>query len=268
MYVRILSVPFMLIALTATPLRALTQGTMEVVIFPPHIYVGEELPISVSCKNTGDTDWEGSHASSPSCEVWLSDASWNRDFGFYGYNWETVPFFAGTSRTTTYWSVSADRLPRAPGTYSMNLRARISNPAWRPGVDPYDDRHILLSPAVIPLVFEIRQATRWDQGRYAFPLANWFRLLWWGNYFDAGNGWVFHSEHGWIYVSGNSPTSVWLWQQNLGWVWTSHLTYPSLYSQDFSAWLFYLRPSTQPRWFYRHYSPEHMSRPPGWISVP
>jgi hypothetical protein len=88
---------------------------------------------------------------------------------------------------------------------------------------------------------------------------------WWSNSADLGNGWrwlnwfgffntyaapwIFHDIHGWMYIQGTSPLSLWFWQQNTGWLWSGAGAYPFLWSSGRNAWLWYMEGSVFPRWF-------------------
>jgi hypothetical protein len=81
---------------------------------------------------------------------------------------------------------------------------------------------------------------------------------WFGFYHDANptftgsQGWVYHLQHGWLYVPGNPGNGMFLWGQTTGWWWTSSTIYPFVYSFDRPGWLYYLLESTNPRWFYNY----------------
>ena len=51
---------------------------------------------------------------------------------------------------------------------------------------------------------------------------------------------------------GTSPSSIWLYSLDMGWLWTGSTTYPYLYRNNDNAWLYYLPDSASPRWFYNY----------------
>jgi hypothetical protein len=91
--------------------------------------------------------------------------------------------------------------------------------------------------------------TGWDDG-YQSLGGGWRRLEWFGDYVPMGDdGWIWHSRHGFLFVAENSaPGSVWLFAQDMGWLWTHSDTYPFLFRQSDAAWLWY-NGSVAPRWF-------------------
>jgi hypothetical protein len=73
---------------------------------------------------------------------------------------------------------------------------------------------------------------------------------WFGTFYGALDPWIYHGEHGWMYVLGTSPADLWFWTSDLGWLWSGSAAYPFLYRADADAWLWYSRGTTNPRWFY------------------
>ena len=80
----------------------------------------------------------------------------------------------------------------------------------------------------------------------------WRWLNWFGYFAEIGNDWIFHLQHGWMYPVGTNSASLWLWTSDMDWLWTTATTYPYLYRNDDSAWLWYLAGSFNPRWFYNY----------------
>ena len=89
----------------------------------------------------------------------------------------------------------------------------------------------------------------WDSG-YQSLGGGWRRLTWFGDYVPMGlDGWIWHNKHGFMYVpAGGTPQSVWIYTQDMGWLWTGGTTYPFLYRASPEAWLWY-NGARNPRWF-------------------
>ena len=50
--------------------------------------------------------------------------------------------------------------------------------------------------------------------------ANWYSLDGLGNFFDAGNGWVYQPEMGWCFTEVcQQDLSLWVYSKELGWMW-------------------------------------------------
>ena len=71
----------------------------------------------------------------------------------------------------------------------------------------------------------------------------WKWVAWFGYLKDGGgawNGWIFHAEHGWLYCSGTSPSSIWFWSSRMNsWLWSSSTAYPFFWNGSAGAWWYY-----------------------------
>ncbi len=78
---------------------------------------------------------------------------------------------------------------------------------------------------------------------------DWNFTEWFGIFNDRFFRWVFHLEHGWMYVfEGSDDTSIFLFDlSSESWYWTSSTTYPSLYSFGRASWVFYFVGTSNPR---------------------
>ena len=66
----------------------------------------------------------------------------------------------------------------------------------------------------------------------------WIQNNWFGTFKDFGNGWIYHADHGWIYLSADSNNGLWAWFPHRGWVWTQENLYPFLYQINIGDWLY------------------------------
>ena len=89
----------------------------------------------------------------------------------------------------------------------------------------------------------------WETGSASLG-GGWRRLAWFGDYAPVGaDGWIWHNRHGFLFVApASTPTSIWLYTQDMGWLWTGRSTYPFLFRQSDGAWIWY-NGSVAPRWF-------------------
>lgn len=62
-------------------------------------------------------------------------------------------------------------------------------------------------------------------------------------------GWIYHLDHGWIYASGENPTSFWTYSQDMGWAYTDIASGPFFWSAN-SGWLYHQKNSRRPAMFY------------------
>lgn len=80
---------------------------------------------------------------------------------------------------------------------------------------------------------------------------NWKESPWFG-WFNKGNteaGWAYHWQHGWIYLAGPEEDTLWIWDTEMGWVWTSRRWHPVFYRWENETWLWYQRGTREPRKF-------------------
>ena len=147
--------------------------------------------------------------------------------------WDVVP--------SATWQID---LPWA----SHSSAHRLGGAAWDPS-----SRTLFLSQLLaddgLPIVHVFQLVLPWDSGHQ--PLGGgWRRLPWFGDFVPMGpDGWIWHHRHGFFFAPpSNSPDSIFLFAQDLGWLWTSAAAYPFLYRFSDHAWLWY-NGQTNPRWF-------------------
>ena len=70
--------------------------------------------------------------------------------------------------------------------------------------------------------------------------AGWFQSQWFGSFNVTKNQWIYHNDLGWLYPSGDSPDSLWLWDHKQHWMWTNRQVYPQLFRHHDQTWLYYM----------------------------
>ena len=78
----------------------------------------------------------------------------------------------------------------------------------------------------------------------------WKRSSWFGDFNVTYYPWIYHAQHGWMYTFGTDPTSIWLWTTDLGFLWTGSGVYSWLWSDTKHTWLYYVKGSHSPRYFF------------------
>jgi YD repeat-containing protein len=138
------------------------------------------------------------------------------------------------------------------GTVAVPVPGTLKARAWGDGMTP---------SAIRSADYTAAGPSAWDDG-YEDLGGGWRRLNWFGDYaVMALEGWIWHNQHGFFYVSGAStPADVWLYANDMHWLYTGHTLYPFLYRADDGAWLWY-NGATNPRWFMNFTSGEWESRP-------
>jgi hypothetical protein len=70
----------------------------------------------------------------------------------------------------------------------------------------------------------------------------WRSSDWFGEFRMFGQTeWIFHSELGWVFVVPDEERGLWLWHRELGWLWTQEGTWPHLWRNEMSDWLYFVR---------------------------
>ena len=109
---------------------------------------------------------------------------------------------------------------------------------------------------------------RTDSGKQAPLWANavpetatdWWRSQWFGTFYrDGASDWIMHAELGWLYPLAHLTDGVWLWKQNMGWLWTDTKTFPFLYQNMTGGWV-YFHGSSQDSLLFYHYREERWIR--------
>jgi len=92
-------------------------------------------------------------------------------------------------------------------------------------------------------------------------MQDWHVSDWWGDYSVAFAPWLFHAEHGFIYLHPRSTNeSLYVYDDAMDtWCWTSSTIYPFIYAFDppadiagtdiEDAWVFYFGDTKGPRIF-------------------
>lgn len=148
-----------------------------------------------------------------------------------GTSWitEDIPDF--TSISNSWCSLKMDRAT-APHIAYLGTNGGLNYATKSSNVSPPDG-------TVVNMLFSNSK----------FLADDWWWSAWLGFFSSRHYPWIYHNHLGFLYCTGNSTDDIWLYDLNLGWLWTSSRVYPFLYSHQRSSWLWYQRGSTNPRWF-------------------
>jgi len=101
---------------------------------------------------------------------------------------------------------------------------------------PTSDRQILAEDILMAVKKGEADLGIWERTTGAAP-RDWLEIPWFGRVFltDAGSGWVFHEEHGWVFIRGRSLGGFWLFFPGLSTpespggvsLWTNQDLYPN-----------------------------------------
>lgn len=95
----------------------------------------------------------------------------------------------------------------------------------------------------IPLIYErVLDVKLWTLARGSDNAGGKRFLDWFGSFVPLegeGDGWIDHHSLGPVYCTGNDTSSIWMWNERIGWFWTSENIYPVMYSISENDWLWY-----------------------------
>ena len=77
---------------------------------------------------------------------------------------------------------------------------------------------------------------------------------WIGTFLPQTNGWAYHTDLGWAFISPDSDGGIWLWVEDNGWHWTRDGIWPFMWSNNTSDWMYLMKSGT--RTFIYDYSSE------------
>ena len=83
-----------------------------------------------------------------------------------------------------------------------------------------------------------------------YPATGWKSNPWFGKFLPTQNPWTYHASLGWVYLQQESVDSIWMWQDEIGWVWSNANRFPYLYQNDPDGWLALDQQSSQPALLY------------------
>ncbi len=204
----------------------------------------EQVPIS----SISESDWGGLLA--------VDFDSPNLDKNFLGSEYPPIDYLGnGTS--------DANPLPMEISTANGDSGGPIfvlSGGLWRiNGVVSYGTNYSLYGDVTV--FTRLTSHQDWI-GNYLPPWAEakvsdegkWRELRWFGAFLPYDEGWNFHSRLGWFFNSGQEGSDFWIWQENLGWLWSSPSAYPFVYADEKKHWIFLNLEMTNPsEWSYYDY---------------
>ena len=150
------------------------------------------------------------------------------------------------------WSVDHPELFLADGfatAREISKRVRVSLSAESGGhsaklylrLVPGQTIEELIEKAELPKVLE---------SAVDLQVANWKQSNWFGSFYTGENNWIHHQHHGWMYATTGDTGSIWLWSENLDWLWTGPGIYPHLYRNKDASWLYFIIPALPRKIYY------------------
>lgn len=76
--------------------------------------------------------------------------------------------------------------------------------------------------------------------------SGWKQATWFGIYHSTHYPWIHHENLGWLYLSQDESTGdLWMYDQELDWIWTTPAVFPFIYLDEQSSWA-YLQLDVEP----------------------
>jgi hypothetical protein len=140
---------------------------------------------------------------------------------------DNLTFTASSNVAEVSTSVSGDQLTLTPDPgYSGTATITVNVSDGNGGTDQitFD---LVVTPA--PTLWSDQNTT--DLG------GSWKSSTWFGLFYDNGNGWVYHADHGWLFIDGTDESAIWVYDGTLGWLFTSNALNQNLfYRQSTNTW--------------------------------
>lgn len=130
------------------------------------------------------------------------------------------------------------------GGLTTNLHSVVRHRDQLWGISTAGYVRLDLTPYLGPQVYIFDGAEDLDEG--------WKRLAWFGAFNDTFFPWIFHADHGWLFVSGSDVNAFALFSQMHGWWWTGQSMYPNVLFFRNGLWYSYAKGSRDPRQFYEY----------------
>ena len=90
-----------------------------------------------------------------------------------------------------------------------------------------------------PRKFTVDESNNWWLG--AEELGGGWISNWFGSFLPQANGWAYHTDLGWAFISPDSNAGIWFWVEGDGWHWTRDGIWPFMWSNTTSDWLYIMK---------------------------
>ena len=80
----------------------------------------------------------------------------------------------------------------------------------------------------------------WAEAMPVTDAEGWWKSSWFGSFYASDEqGWILHEDLSWIFVLPQLRNQgVWIWQSDLGWLWTGKSSFAYLFSHDSQSWIY------------------------------
>ena len=154
------------------------------------------------------------------------------------------------------WSFSKPHLTVDNGTLLAEVMPKRTSIRVRASAEGFQQSFTIFILADDGLVAEEAEAILPQVLRSVIELeaSGWKESEWFGIFYDAQNGWLYHVDHGWLHSSPGGTDAAWFWNEEQEWFWTGPQIYPHLFRNRDAAWLYFFRQALPRQVFYNYNS--------------
>ena len=87
----------------------------------------------------------------------------------------------------------------------------------------------------------------------------WINSSWFGAFLPFNNGWMYHSNLGWVFSRSDTSQGIWLWFGPENWFWTQRLVYPYFFKWENKEWMYHIYSDNTENSFISHQTKEFVS---------
>ena len=91
--------------------------------------------------------------------------------------------------------------------------------------------------------FTTEDKSSWTDG--ADDLDGGWKSHWFGIFLPQPNGWSYHLDLGWAFISPDSDGGIWFWKDGRGWNWTKEGLWPFMWSNNTTDWMYMVKGSSR-----------------------
>ena len=87
----------------------------------------------------------------------------------------------------------------------------------------------------------------------------WINSSWFGTFIPFNNGWIYHSNLGWLFSQPDTSQGMWIWFGPENWLWTQRFVYPYFFKWENKEWIYLIHSDETENSFISHKSREFVS---------
>ena len=155
------------------------------------------------------------------------------------------------------WSVSSLFLPRFSTDKGVNPKSSSSDQDVNESSK--DNEGSGVAEGKLGTLGQLVELGAVEQSSQNNESQGWYKIGSLGDFYDAGNGWIYQPELGWCYAVANKTTSCWwLFNESIGWIWFNPEIENSVWSSGKLAdgWIYFPGDTLAQKKVFYNYSAE------------